>query len=143
VGQVVRSSDAPAELLAAVHRLLLDAFGEDLSDDDWDHALGGWHAVVEEDGAVLAHAAVVPRALEVAGVRRHAGYVEAVATAPGRQGAGLGSRAMALLAGVLHEHFELGALSTDRHRFYERLGPTRDLDLTAPLSCEARAGDDW
>ncbi len=86
--------------------------------------LGGWHAVVEAVGDVVAHAAVVPRALEVVGRPVRTGYVEAVATSPGVQGEGLGSLAMTSLGDVLRRHFELGALSTGRHRFYERVeGP--------------------
>ena len=166
---------APADLLAEVRGLLDRAFEGAFSDDDWEHTLGGWHVVVTEAGVVVSHAAVVPRLLEVGDRPFHAGYVEGVATDPDRQGAGLGSLAMAEVGAVLHDGFELGALSTGRHRFYERLGwqrwrgptwvraggrrlrteeeddgimvlrfgPSREVDLTAPLACEARRGDDW
>jgi aminoglycoside 2'-N-acetyltransferase I len=111
----------PADLLAS--RDLMDAaFGDRFSDDDWDHALGGTHVLAIERGQVLAHAALVPRMLEVDGSPVWAGYVEAVATLPGRQGEGLGSLVMAEIAVVLRETYDLGALSTSRHAFYERLG---------------------
>jgi aminoglycoside 2'-N-acetyltransferase I len=111
----------PADLLAS--RGLMDAaFGDRFSDDDWDHALGGTHVLAIERGKVLAHAAVVPRMLEVDGRPVWAGYVEAVATRPGRQGEGLGSLVMAEIAVVLRETYDLGALSTSRQAFYERLG---------------------
>ena len=169
------TADAPDDRLAAIRRLLDRAFGGDFSDDDWAHALGGTHVVVEDGGAVVGHAAVVPRTIEVAGRSLRTGYVEAVATEPARQREGLGRRVMAEVAEIVRDDFELGALSTGRHRFYEglgwerwrgptsvrhgpaavrtpdeddgvmvlRVGPSRDLDLRAPISCEARRGDDW
>jgi aminoglycoside 2'-N-acetyltransferase I len=165
----------PPGTLAAVRRLLHDAFDGTFTDDDWDHALGGWHAVVTDGQEVVAHAAVVPRDLEVGDVRWRCGYVEAVATASHRRGEGLGSQAMGALHGLIRGRFELGVLSTDAHGFYERLGWVRwrgptyvregprlrrtadeddgimvlrvgaasDLDLTSPLACRARPGDDW
>ena len=120
--RVVPTADAPARLLVDIRRLLDEAFAGDFSDEDWEHAIGGWHVVVEEDDVVIAHAAAVLRVVEVAGRPLRTGYVEAVATDPGRQGAGLGSMAMAKLAEVVRREFEMGALSTGEHGFYERLG---------------------
>jgi aminoglycoside 2'-N-acetyltransferase I len=117
-----RTNEAETALLAEVRALLLDAFHGDFSEDDWGHALGGWHVIVSEGGVVLAHAAVVPRTLGAAGRPVHTGYVEAVATAPGRRRQGLGSLAMSELATVLRREFEMGALSTDSYDFYARLG---------------------
>ncbi len=48
-------------------RVLLEGLFESFSSDDWDHTLGGWHVVLTEEAVVLAHAAVVPRLLVVAG----------------------------------------------------------------------------
>jgi aminoglycoside 2'-N-acetyltransferase I len=78
--------------------------------------------LVLDGGAVVSHAAVVPRELHVDGRPVAAGYVEAVATAPARQGQGLGTRAMVEVDRLLRRHHELGALSTGAHAFYERLG---------------------
>jgi hypothetical protein len=47
--------------------VLLEGLFESFSSDYWDHTLGGWHVVLTEEGVVLAHAAVVPRLLVVAG----------------------------------------------------------------------------
>lgn len=112
---------------------------------------------------------------EAAGRAFRTGYVEGVATAPGRQGEGLGSTAMAELTALVRREFEFGALSTDRRSFYARcgwerwhgptfvrrggelirtededdgvmvlrFGPSAGVDLTAPIVCEARRGDDW
>jgi aminoglycoside 2'-N-acetyltransferase I len=170
---VVRTVDVPADLLAACHRLLLDAFDDGFGAEDWEHALGGVHVIATEDGAVVAHAAVVPRMLDLGGRRLAAGYVEAVACDRARRGEGLGTAVMARAGEVIRDQFELGALSTGAHHFYERLGwhrwqgPTyvrrrdgvertpdeddglmvllvgAEVDLTAAITCEERRGDDW
>jgi aminoglycoside 2'-N-acetyltransferase I len=108
--------------LEDVRALLHEAFDDGFTDDDWEHCLGGTHVILGEAGRVVAHAAVVPRLLEAGGVPLQTGYVEGVATARGRERRGLGSRAMSALHEVIEHGFELGALSTGRHRFYERLG---------------------
>lgn len=112
----------PAELLTEIRHLLVEAFEGTFSEEDWRHTLGGWHVVVAESGTVVSHAAVVPRDLHVGDRPVRAGYVEGVATAPGRQRQGFGSLALAGAGQVLHDRFEFGALSTGRHAFYERLG---------------------
>ena len=117
------TSELSASSLRRLRRLLDASFSEGFSDADWLHTLGGWHVLVaEEESRIVGHAAVVPRRLEIGGQSFAAGYVEAVATLPERRRRGLGSRVMAEAAAVLHREFEVGALSTGRHRFYERLG---------------------
>jgi aminoglycoside 2'-N-acetyltransferase I len=114
----------PGEI-AAIRTLLWSAFGPDdegFSEDDWQHAIGGLHFVLELDGEIVAHASVVERELHVDGRRLRTGYVEAVATAPHRQRAGFGSRVMREVSAYIADRFELGALGTGSHAFYERLG---------------------
>lgn len=124
--QVFRSEAAPRPVLDAARALCVAAFAGDpdgeFEDDDWLHALGGWHVVVVEGGTVVAHAAVVPRTIHVAGTPFRTGYVEAVATQPGRHGEGLGSLAMIEIGEIIRREFELGALGTGRWSFYERMG---------------------
>lgn len=112
--------------LIAIRALMDAAFGTDeedgFADEDWAHALGGRHFVLESDGAVVSHASVVERVLEVGGRPLRTGYVEAVATAPGLEGRGHGSAVMAAANGHIRATYELGALGTGRHAFYERLG---------------------
>ena len=84
---------------AAIRALMDAAFRTDdeeerFTDDDWQHAVGGVHFVLVLDGEIVAHAAVVEREIHVGGRALRTGYVEAVATAPERQGAGLGSIVM-------------------------------------------------
>jgi aminoglycoside 2'-N-acetyltransferase I len=167
----VRTGKLTEDRLARVRALLLDAFGGEFSDDDWAHALGGWHVLAGEE----AHAAVVERTIEVGGRALRAGYVEGVATAPALQGRGLGSSVMRCVGELLERRFDLGVLSTGSHGFYERLGwerwqgpsyvrhgdrvvrtadedagimvlrcgATARLDLTQSITCESRPGDDW
>jgi len=119
------TDDAQADLLDDIGRLLVAAFGDRFSADDWEHTLGGRHVVVVEDGVLLAHAAVVEREIEVAGRSLRVGYVEGVAADPARQLEGHGTLAMTEVTGVLVDGFEMGALSTSRHTFYSRLGWVR------------------
>ena len=107
---------------ASVRALLDAAFAGDFSDDDWAHALGGTHALVEAGGAVVAHASVVPRVLAVGTQPVRAGYVEAVAVLPARRGEGLGTAVMRAIGEVIAREYELGTLSSGVWRFYVGLG---------------------
>ena len=95
---------------------------EEFTEEDWEHALGGTHVVAEDDGRIVAHASVVARTLHIGDTPLRTGYVEAVATATDQQGTGLGTRVMKEIGSVIREGFELGALGTGAHHFYERLG---------------------
>jgi aminoglycoside 2'-N-acetyltransferase I len=109
-------------MLAAIRRLLDIGFDGDFSQDDWEHTIGGLHVVVVEDGVPIAHASVVERAIQVAGTPFRTGYVEAVATHPGRQRQGLGSLMMERVGEALRQDFEMGSLSTSLPYFYARFG---------------------
>jgi aminoglycoside 2'-N-acetyltransferase I len=115
---VVPTDELGDERLERIRALLLDAFAGDFSPEDWEHTLGGWHVLVGAE----AHAAVVARTIEVGGRPVRAGYVEGVATAPARQGHGLGTRVMRRVGELVRERFDLGVLSTDSPDFYGRLG---------------------
>lgn len=122
----VGSDELTGADVAEIRALLDAAFGDDpeeaFTDEDWDHALGGRHFLVEVDGEVVAHAAVVPRELHVDGRPIRTGYVEAVATDPRRQGGGSGTAVMRAAGDHIRRSYELGALGTGLHHFYERLG---------------------
>jgi len=118
----LRTDELSLDEQRALRQLLNDAFGADeFSDEDWQHALGGMHFVLHNGLAICAHASVVARSLHVAGRVLQTGYVEAVATAPAYQGIGFGTRVMREVGAYIGEHFDLGALGTGRHSFYERL----------------------
>jgi len=108
-----------------IRALLWAAFEPDdegFSEDDWQHALGGRHFLVELGEEIVAHAAVVARTIEIGGRPLRAGYVEAVATARDRQRQGHGTRAMEAAGDHIRDGFEIGVLGTGSHGFYERLG---------------------
>ena len=106
-----------------VRRMMVAAWEDgSFADSDWEHALGGVHVFVEDDGQILSHGSVVERTLEVDGVRVRAGYVEAVATWPEHQRRGHASLVMGEIGDIIRGEYELGALSTPVPEFYERLG---------------------
>ncbi len=115
-----------ARHVAAVRELLWAAFAHDedgaFGEDDWQHALGGTHFIAIVGDEIVAHAAVVERALQVAGIPVRTGYVEAVAAAPTRQGQGHGTALMREVDTLIARDFELGVLGTGSQGFYERLG---------------------
>jgi aminoglycoside 2'-N-acetyltransferase I len=121
-----RISDELRPEEAAVLRELFRAAWSDSSEgftgEDWHHAVGGIHFILDEDGVIVAHASVVERELHTAGHRLATGYVEAVATLPIHQRQGHGSAVMQAVDEYIDRTFQLGALSTGRSAFYERLG---------------------
>jgi aminoglycoside 2'-N-acetyltransferase I len=123
----IRTHDLEAAEAAAIRAVLIAAFADDSPDeqfteDDWQHAIGGVHVVLDVAGEIVSHASVVERELRVGGRPLQTGYVEAVATAPGWQGRGHGTAVMGEVNEIIREGFELGALGTGSHGFYERLG---------------------
>lgn len=138
----------PAEI-EKLRSLLWRAFGDDSVDgfdeDDWTHALGGWHVLAEDGDQLLAHASVVRRTLEVDGEPWDAGYVEAVATDPMLQGRGFGTQVMINIAEIISENHRLGALGTGSFHFYERLGWQRwrgPSGVRTPAGVERTSKDD-
>jgi aminoglycoside 2'-N-acetyltransferase I len=124
--RLLATAELTPDEVAAIRGLMAEAFGDDeddrFEDADWEHARGGTHVVLDVDGVIVAHAAVVERELHVDGHPVRTGYVEAVATAPAHQGEGLGTIVMQRADAIIAESFELGALGTGSHHFYERLG---------------------
>jgi aminoglycoside 2'-N-acetyltransferase I len=122
----LRTAELTPADLEAIRRLLTAAFGDDpgeaFENSDWEHALGGVHVVLDVDREIAAHASVVERELHVEGQVLRTGYVEAVATLPALQGRGFGTLVMREVNGLIAERYELGALGTGSHHFYERLG---------------------
>jgi aminoglycoside 2'-N-acetyltransferase I len=113
----------PADLKAA--RALLDeVFNDEVTEDDWEHALGGVHALVWDGPTLIGHGSVVQRRLLHRGRALRAGYVEAVAVRADRQGQGHGAAMMGALERVLRGAYDLGALgATDAGaRFYAARG---------------------
>lgn len=119
------SDELSSEEVAVLRELFRAAWGDDseeFTDEDWDHAVGGVHFILEEGGAIVAHASVVERELHTSGHRLATGYVEAVATWPIHQRRGYGSALMREVDEYIDQTFRLGALDTGSSAFYERLG---------------------
>ena len=91
--------------------MVMDAFGGDFTDADWEHSLGGMHALVFDHGALIAHAAVVQRRLLYRDTALRCGYVEGVAVREDRRGQGLATAVMDAAEQVLRGAYQLGALS--------------------------------
>lgn len=96
--------------LVAVRALLDEVFAGEMTEHDWDHALGGMHALVREDGALVGHGSVVARRLLHGGRALRTGYVEGVAVRADRRGRGHGAVVMEALERVVRGAYELGAL---------------------------------
>ncbi len=114
----------PGEI-SAIRALLWRSFlpGEEgFTEDDWQHSLGGTHFQLEHDGRLAGHASVVERMLHLGPRPVRTGYVEAVAIDPDVQRRGLGTRLMRDVTAFVRDRFDLGALGTGSHNFYERLG---------------------
>ncbi|MBZ9638362.1 GNAT family N-acetyltransferase [Streptomyces sp. PSKA30] len=113
----------PADLRAA--RALLDAaFDGDFTDDDWEHGLGGMHALVHDDAGLAAHGAVIMRRVRHRDRWLRVGYVENVGVRPDVRRTGLASRVMAALERIVDRAYDLGALSASDEgaRLYEARG---------------------
>jgi aminoglycoside 2'-N-acetyltransferase I len=164
-----------ADLPEAAFDLMNAAFPEDPPEESrefWSSVDESVHALVYKGERLVGHAAIVDRALYVAGRKIETAYVEYVCAEPQRQG--YGSAAMrAIREEIERRDYQLAALATGSPEFYARLGwrlwrgpsayrapdgtivPTPDeqpmvLDLGAnvnldePIECEWRAvGDIW
>jgi aminoglycoside 2'-N-acetyltransferase I len=107
--QVAHTADVDPAVLASARALLFDVF-DDMTEPDWEHALGGVHAYVMEGDDVIAHASVVQRRLLYGGRALRTGYVEGVAVREDRRRLGLGGSVMAPLERIVRGAYDLGAL---------------------------------
>ncbi|MGE0883794.1 MAG: GNAT family N-acetyltransferase [Blastocatellales bacterium] len=119
--RVAGADDLHEEERAALIQLCTAAYEE-----NFDHLFlslpGATHVLGWLDGEIVTHAAWVTRWLQPAGLPLlRTAYVEAVATAPVRQGLGFGTAVMQHLQTHIQD-YELGALSPSEVAFYARLG---------------------
>jgi aminoglycoside 2'-N-acetyltransferase I len=122
--RVAATAELTGPELDELHALMVDAFGDRVTAQDWQNTLGGRHVIVraEAAGEVVAHAALIKRALVVAGRTLRTGYVEGVATRPDQGGRGHATAAMRVVNDIISAEFDIGGLSTGAQHFYERLG---------------------
>ena len=69
-------------------RALLYAVFDDMTEADWEHSLGGIHALAYDGGELVGHAAVIQRRLLHGGRALRTGYVEGVGVRATTGGAG-------------------------------------------------------
>ncbi|MEV8535956.1 GNAT family N-acetyltransferase [Streptomyces sp. NPDC051211] len=108
---LAHTSQLGPDTLKEVRALLDAAFDGDFSDEDFEHGLGGMHALLYEGGELVAHGSVVQRRIVHRGRALRTGYVEAVAVRGDRRRQGHGGRVMAALEDVIARAYVLGALS--------------------------------
>ena len=109
--RLIHTADLDGETLHSAHQLLIDAFEGEFSEDDWEHTLGGMHALICKHGVLIAHAAVVLRRLLSRGALLRTGYVEGVAVREDWRGQGLCTALMNGVEQVIRGAYKLGALS--------------------------------
>ncbi|MGR8008071.1 GNAT family N-acetyltransferase [Streptomyces hypolithicus] len=124
--RTAHTSDLTPDELREIRALLDAAFDGDFSDDDWDHTLGGVHALVHDGQGLAAHGSVVQRRVVRRGRSLRVGYVEGVAVRADRRRQGLGGAVMEALEGVVDRAYALGALSAsdDGAALYQERGWT-------------------
>lgn len=115
--RLARTDELDAATLSAAHDLLLGVFVDDdaLTEADWQHCLGGLHALAYDDGALVGHASVVTREVVHDGTALRTGYVEGVGVRADRRRRGHAAAMMAELERVIVTSYEIGALgATDQ-----------------------------
>ena len=121
---MAHTADLDPATLAELRGLLEGVFAGDFSEHDWEHALGGMHALIREDGGIVGHASVIQRRLLHGGRALRAGYVEGVGVRADRRRRGYGRALMAELNRVIAGGYDLGALGTTDEAvgLYESVG---------------------
>ena len=108
--RVAHTADLDAATLAQARALLVQAFEGDFSDHDWEHALGGIHALAYQDGDLVGHASVVQRRMLHGGRALRCGYVEGVGVRAEARRRGRADAMMEALERVVRRAYDLGAL---------------------------------
>ena len=107
--QVAHTAHLDHATRAAALALLYDVF-DDMTDQDWEHCLGGVHALVWEGTDLIGHASLIQRRLLHGGAALRAGYVEGVGVRADRRGRGHGADMMEALERVVVGAYDIGAL---------------------------------
>jgi aminoglycoside 2'-N-acetyltransferase I len=139
--RLVHTADLESDARQRARDMVSEAFGGDFTDTDWEHALGGMHALIWHHGAIIAHGAVTQRRLLYGGAALRCGYVEAVAVREDWRGQGLAIAILDACEQVIRGGYQVGALSSsDRGRQLYTLrgwlpwrGPTSVLAPTGPM----------
>jgi aminoglycoside 2'-N-acetyltransferase I len=171
--RTAHTADLDEATLAAARALIEEVFEGELTAEDWEHCLGGVHALAYEEDELVGHAAVVQRRLRYQGRALRTGYVEGVGVSAAHRRRGHADALMDALERVIRRAYDIGALgATDeamalyaKHgwRVWEGelsaitpdglvatpeeagaiLVLTETHDLTRPLACDWREGELW
>jgi len=122
--RTAHTAELDRAILDAARVLLDDVFEGELSDHDWEHSLGGVHALLWDGDELVGHASVVQRRLLYRGRALRAGYVEGVGVRADRRRRGHGAALMEALERVVRGAYDIGALAaTDAAmKFYAARG---------------------
>lgn len=110
--RLIHTADLDGDTRRGAHQMVAEAFSGRFTDEDWQHALGGMHALIWRHGALIAHGAVVQRRLLHRGRSLRCGYVEAVAVREDWRGQGLATAVLDACEQVIRGGYQLGALSS-------------------------------
>src|ERR1700740_811433 len=110
--RLVHTADLDTEARQRVRQMVTDAFAGEFTESDWEHTLGGMHALICHHGAMIAHAAVVQRRLFYRGTALRCGYVEGVAVREDGRGQGLVHALLDGVEQVVRGAYQVGALSS-------------------------------
>jgi aminoglycoside 2'-N-acetyltransferase I len=108
--RTAHTADLDPATLDAARALLDDVFEGEMTDDDWEHGLGGIHALAYEEDELVGHASVIQRRLLHGGRALRTGYVECVGVRADRRRQGYGAALMDPLERVIRSAYDLGAL---------------------------------
>jgi aminoglycoside 2'-N-acetyltransferase I len=122
--QVGHTAEIDPSVLAQARALLDMVFEGEMTDHDWEHSLGGMHAIVWHGTAVIGHASVIQRRLVHGGSALRTGYVEGVGVHPEWQRQGIGGQMMEALERIIETAYDIGALgaSDEAVSLYEQRG---------------------
>jgi len=111
--RLAHTAELQPGFLDEIFAMLVDVFEGDIEDSDWEHTLGGIHALaLSEDGELVGHASVIQRRLLHDGRALRTGYVEAVGVREHARRRGHASALMDAIERVIRGAYDLGALGT-------------------------------
>lgn len=134
--QIGHTADFDRSVLTQARELLDVVFDGEMTDHDWEHALGGMHTIAWRGGSVVGHASVIQRRLVHRGLALRTGYLEGVGVHPDWQRHGVGGQMMDRLERIVKNAYDIGALgATDEAvSLYEHRGWIKWLGPTSALT---------
>src|SRR4029079_15892726 len=108
--RIAHTSELQPPLLDEIWEMLVDVFEGDIEPSDWEHALGGIHALAYDDaGTLVGHASVIQRRLILGERAWRTGDVEAVGVRAEARRHGHASALMDAIERVIRGAYDLGA----------------------------------